>query len=169
MCKSRIESVERLRRYMPYKLMNIASPYKKFHILFFKFSFFFQFSIKIKLLLYSSRILSFHIQEENWISWGVAEIQAAQIHECCKSTVYKKFQFIFFEVFSFFQFSREKNNPAYPRCTALIFGLSICKRRIEFVDSLRKYRPYKLMLKSVDTRTDGRILKIVTHWKINKW
>ena len=32
MCKRKIKSLEGLRRYRPYKLMNIANPYKKFYI-----------------------------------------------------------------------------------------------------------------------------------------
>ena len=91
MCKRRIESVEGLPRYRPYKLMNIASPYKKFHIIS-KICHFLNFREKSKLTL------------------------------CC---------------------------------TASIYLHSICKRRIESVEGLRRFSPYKLMLKSVYTRTDG--------------
>ena len=95
-CKRKIKSLEGLRRYRPYKLMNIASPYKKFYI-FSKNSHLFNFREKSKLTL---------------------------------------------------------------RCTAPIYVLSMCKRKIKSVEGLRRYRPYKLVLKSVDTRTarqtDGR-------------
>ena len=80
-CKRKIKFVEGLRRYRPYKLMNIANPYKKFYI-FSKNSHFFNFREKSKLTL---------------------------------------------------------------RCTAPIYVLSICKRKIKSVEGLRRYRPYKLM------------------------
>ena len=80
-CKRKIKSVEGLRRYRPYKLMNIANQYKKFYI-FSKNSHFFNFREKSKLTL---------------------------------------------------------------RCTAPIYVLSICKRKIKSVEGLRRYRPYKLM------------------------
>ena len=92
MCKRKSKYLEGLRRYRPYKLMNIASQFKKFYI-FSKNSHFFNFREKSKLTL---------------------------------------------------------------RCTAPIYVLSICKRKIKSVEGLRRYRPYKLVLKSVDTRTDGR-------------
>ena len=65
-CKRKIELMEGLRRYRPYKLMNIASPYKKFLHFFKEFSFL-QFSRKIKInpALHSSNICSFHMQKEN--------------------------------------------------------------------------------------------------------
>ena len=47
MCRGKIKSVEELRRYRPYKLMNIASPYKKFYI-FSKNSHFLNFQEKSK-------------------------------------------------------------------------------------------------------------------------
>ena len=64
--KRKIKSVEGLRRYRPYKLMNILSPFKKFYIFFKEFSFR-QFSRKIKInpALHSSNICSFHMQKEN--------------------------------------------------------------------------------------------------------
>ena len=80
-CKKRTESVEGLRRYRPYKLMNIAIPYKKFYI-FSKNSHFFNFKEKSKLTL---------------------------------------------------------------RCTAPIYVLSICKRKIKSLKGLRRYRLYKLI------------------------
>ena len=80
-CKRKIKSLEGLRRYRPYKLMNIANPYKKFYI-FSKNSHFVNFQEKSKLTL---------------------------------------------------------------RCTAPIYVLSICKRKIKSVEGLRRYRPYKLM------------------------
>ena len=86
LCEREMETKERLRRYKPYKLMNIASPHKKFYI-FQRFLFFFQFSRKIKLNLplHSSNICSFHVRERNGIRGGVTEIQAVQAHEYCKS------------------------------------------------------------------------------------
>ena len=79
------------------------------------------------------------------------EIQAVQIMNI--ASPYKKF-YIFFKELSFLKFSRKiKINP---RCTAPIYVLSICKRKIKSVEGLRRYRPQKLMLKSVDTRTDGQ-------------
>ena len=50
MCEREMESMEGLQRYRPYKLMNIASPYKKFYI-FSKISHFFNFQEKSKLTL----------------------------------------------------------------------------------------------------------------------
>ena len=80
-CKRKIKSVEGLRRYRPYKLINIANPYKKFYI-FSKDSHFFNFREKSKLTR---------------------------------------------------------------RCTAPIYVLSTCMRKIKSVEGLRRYRPYKLM------------------------
>ena len=80
MCKRRIDSVEGLPRYWPYKLMNIHM--KKNRVFFQRFLFFFQFSRKIKInsLLHSSDICSFLMQKKNWIRWGVADILAVQTY-----------------------------------------------------------------------------------------
>ena len=74
------------------------------------------------------------------MGWGVTEIQAVQTHEYCKSI-----QEIlhFFKDFSFSPFSRKSKLTS--RYTAPIYVLSMCKRRIEYIEGLLRYRPYKLM------------------------
>ena len=64
-CKKEIKSVEELRRYRPYKLMNILSPFKKFYIFHRIFISSIFKKIKINPALHSSIICSFHIQKEN--------------------------------------------------------------------------------------------------------
>ena len=71
---------------------------------------------------------------------------SVQIHKYCRSL---NKNHIFFKDFSFSQL------PSIARLTAPIYVLSICEMRIESVEGLRKYRPYKLMLKSVDPLTHG--------------
>ena len=58
MCKRKTKSLEGLRRYRPYKLMNIASPFKKFYI-FSKNSHFFIFQEKSKLTLRCTDLIYF--------------------------------------------------------------------------------------------------------------
>ena len=84
-CEREMESMEGLRRYRPYKLMNIASPYKKFYI-FQRFSHFLNFQEKSKLTPVAQlQYMFFPCAIGNLIRWGVTEIQAVQTHEYSKS------------------------------------------------------------------------------------
>ena len=81
MCKRKIKSVEGLLRYRPYKLINIASMYKKFHVI-------------------SKISHSVNFQDKSKLT---------------------------------------------PCCTAPVYVLFICKRKIKSVQGLLRNRPYKLM------------------------
>ena len=152
MCRRKIKSLQGLRRYRPYKLMNIASPYKKFYI-FSKNSHFFNFQEKSKLTLRCTApiyVLSIYKRKIKSME-GLRRYRPYKLMNI--ASPYKKF-YIFSKNSHFFNF-QEKSKLTL-RCTAPIYVLSICKRKIESVEGLRRYRPYKLVLKSVDTRTDGQ-------------
>ena len=142
-CKRKIKSMEGLRRYRPYKLMNIASPFKKFYI-FSKNSHFFNFQEKSKLTLRCTAPI---------YVLSICKRKIKSMEGLRRYRPYKKF-YIFSKNSHLFNF-REKSKSTL-RSAAPIYVLSICKRKIKSVEGLRRYRPYKLVLKSVDTRTDGR-------------
>ena len=60
-------------------------------------------------------------------------------------------KFIFFFQISHFLNCRVKSKQPSP-----IYVLSVCEMRIESFQGLRRYRPYRFMLRSVEPRTDGR-------------
>ena len=74
-----------------------------------------------------------------------------QTHEYCKSIR----NFTFFQRFLTFFNVQEKS-----KLTFLLHSSNICsfhmQKRIESVDGLRRYTPYKPMLESFDTWTDRR-------------
>ena len=150
-CKRRIKSVEELRRYRPYKLINIASPFKKFYI-FSKNPHFVNFREKSKLTLRCTAL----IYVLSICKRKIKSVEGLRRYRPYKlmniASPFKKF-YIFSKNPHFVNF-REKSKLTL-RCTAPIYVLSICKRKIKSVEGLRRYRPYKLVLKSVDTRTDG--------------
>ena len=151
-CKRKIKSVEGLRRYRPYKLMNILSPFKKFYI-FSKNSHFVNFREKSKLTLRCTApiyVLSICKRKIKSVE-GLRRYRPYKLMNILSP--FKKF-YIFSKNSHFVNFP-EKSKLTL-RCTAPIYVLSICKRKIKSVEGLRRYRPYKLVLKSVDTRTDGR-------------
>ena len=101
MCKRKIKSVEGLRRYRPYKLMNIASPYQD----------------KSKLTSCCTAPIYVLYMSERGIesNEGLTEIQAIQTHEYCKSIQ----EILHFSKISHFLNFREKSKLA-PRCTGKI-------------------------------------------------
>ena len=140
-CKRKIKSVEGLRRYRPYKLMNIANPYKKFYI-FSKNSHFFNFREKSKLTLRCTApiyVLSICRRKIKSVE-GLRRYRPYKLMNILSP--FKKFYF--FSKNSHFVNFREKSKSTL-RCTTPIYVLSICKRKIKSVEGLRRYRPYKLM------------------------
>ena len=79
--------------------------------------------------------------------WAVTEIQAVQAHE------YKKF-YIISKISHFVNF--RENSKLTSRYTAPIYIFFHVQEKNWICWGLRRYRLYKLMLKSVDTRTDGQ-------------
>ena len=152
-CKRKTKSIERLRRYRPYKLMNIASPYKKFYI-FSKNSHFFNFWEKSKLTLRSTAQIIYVLSICRRKIKSVEGLRRYRPYKLMNiASPYKEF-YIFSKNCHFLNF-REKSKLTL-RCTVPIYVLSICKRKIKSVEGLRRYRPYKLVLTSVDTRTARR-------------
>ena len=150
-CKRKIKSVEELRRYRPYKLMNILSPFKKFYI-FSKNSHFVNFQEKSKLTLRCTApiyVLSICKRKIKSVE-GLRRYRPYKLMNILSP--FKKF-YIFSKNSHFVNF-QEKSKLTL-RCTAPIYVLSICKRKIKSVEGLRRYRPYKLVLKTC-RHTDGR-------------
>ena len=82
----------------------------------------------------------FPCAREIWSPLGITEIQAEQTHEYCKSIQ----EILHFSRISHFLNFQGKSKLT-PRCTAPMYVLSMCKRKIKSVEGLPRYRPYKLM------------------------
>ena len=157
--KRKIKSVEGLRRYRPYKLINILSPFKKFYI-FSKNFHFVNFQEKSKFILRCTApiyVLSISKRKIKSVE-GLRRYRPYKLINILSP--FKKF-YIFSKNFHFVNF--QEKSKLILHCTAPIYDLSICKRKIKSVEGLPRYRPYKLVLKSVDTRTarrtDGRLYR----------
>ena len=125
--------------------MNIASLTKIISHYFNQISYFFNFQekkIKFNHPLHSSNICSPCVLGElnpvrDYGDIGRTSSWILQVYS-------KKFH-TFSKISHFFNFGEKSKYPHPLRCTAPIYVLSMCNRKIIFVEGLLRYRPYKLM------------------------
>ena len=124
---------------------------------FFKDFPFFPFSstIKINPALHISNSFFFHVQEEKWIRCGLLRYRLYKLMSI--ASLYKKIH-IFANISFFFSFSRriKINPPSFPIAQLQYMFFPCASVQLNPLRGLRRYRPYKIKLKSVRTRTDGR-------------
>ena len=114
--------------------MNTANLYKKILFFFKVFSFFSQKNNKIYLYCIAP-VYGLSICKR--ITESVEGLLRYESYKVMKiASLYKKFRF-FLSILIFTIFEKEY----ICRCSALIYGLSKCKKKIEYVEGLLRYRP----------------------------